>query len=131
MRGAGGTEGGVGRFLIGLAMFLVGGYLLLASIHVTSGFGLGHGLYNFGWGSITTGMVLVPFIFGVGFIFYNSKSLVGWALAGGSLLALVFGVVTSVRLTLRAMSAFELLTILVLVFGGLGLFLSSLREARS
>lgn len=128
MRGAGGTEGGSGRFLLGLAMFVGGGYLFLTSIHVRSGFGLGSSLYSFGWGSITTGMVLIPFIIGVGFLFYNSKNLIGWFLAGGSLLALTLGVITSLTFTLRPMSAFEILSILVLIFGGLGLFASSLRD---
>ncbi len=131
MRGAGGTEGGIGRFLIGLVMFVGGGYLFLQSIHVSSGFGggLGYGLYRFGWGSVTTGMILIPFIFGVGMIFYKSNNLVGWFLAVGSLVALVFGVLMSLRFRMMPMTSFELLSILVLTFGGLGLFLSSLRDS--
>jgi len=128
MRGAGGTEGGVGRFLLGLVMFVGGGYLFLRSIQVTTDFGFGYGLYRFGWGSVTTGMILIPFIFGVGLIFYKSNNLLGWFLAGGSLVAMVFGILMSLRLHIMAMSAYELLSILVLTFGGLGLFLSSLRD---
>lgn len=131
MRGAGGTEGGLGRFFIGLAMFVVGGYLFLNSIHVGSGFGFGSALYGFGWGNVTTGMVLVPFVFGVALLFYNSKSPVGWLLTCGSLLALAFGVITSLHFRMRPMTAFEILAILVLTFGGLGLFLSSLRDLSS
>lgn len=128
MHGAGGTEGGVGRFFLGLVMFVGGGYLFLRSIQVTTNFSLGHGLYNFGWGSITTGMILIPFILGVGLIFYKANNLIGWILAGGSLVALVFGVLASLRFQVFSMSAYELLSILVLCFGGLGLFLSSLRD---
>lgn len=128
MHGAGGTEGGVGRFLLGLAMFVGGAYLFLRSIQVRSDIGFGYGLYNFGWGSITTGMILIPFIIGVGLIFYKSNNLVGWILAGGSLVALVFGVLASLQFRIFPMSAFEILSILVLCFGGLGLFLSSLRD---
>ena len=129
MRGAGGTEGGVARFLIGLAMFVGGGYLFLNAIRVGSHFGgFGHALYSFGWGNVTTGMVLIPFIFGVGILFYSAKNPIGWVLTGGSLVALVFGVITSLQFNMRAMTAFELLAILVLTFGGLGLFLSSLRD---
>lgn len=132
MKGAGGTEGGVGEFLIGLFMMCGGFYLLLNSIVVSSTFGFGYPLYGFGlWGgmrSITTGMVLIPFMFGVGMIFYNGKSIVGWLLACGSVAALIFGVITSLNFSLRSMSAFDLLTILVLAMGGLGLFLRSLRS---
>ncbi|MEM9557584.1 MAG: hypothetical protein AAGC60_25215 [Acidobacteriota bacterium] len=128
MRGAGGTDGGIGRFVLGLAMFIGGGYLFLSSIYVGGGFGLGYSLFSFGWGSLTTGMVLIPFIFGVGLIFYRAKHPIGWLLAGGSLLALTFGIIQSLRLSLRPMNAFELLVILVLIFGGLGLFFSSFRD---
>ncbi|MEW6263850.1 MAG: hypothetical protein AB1641_12315 [Thermodesulfobacteriota bacterium] len=127
-RGAGGTEGGAGRFFIGLAMMIVGGYLFLDSIRVHSGFNWGLGLYHLGGFAITGGLVLVPAIFGFGLIFYNARNPLGWILAGGSILALGFGVIRSISFNLAAMSAFDLLVILVLLFGGLGLFLSSLRN---
>ena len=131
MTGAGGTEGGVGRFLIGLTMFVVGGYLFLNSIWVGSGFGFGSAVFGVGRFNVTTGMILVPFIFGVGMLFYNAKNPISWLLTLGSLAALAFGVITSLSFRMRSMSAFELLTILVLLFGGLGLFLSSLRDMAS
>ena len=135
MRGAGGTNGGTGEFLIGFLMMCGGFYMLFNSIIVTSNLGAGMRLYGFnafgGNYAVTSGMVLIPFIFGVGFIFYNSRNLLGWALAAGSLVALVFGVIASIKFTFRTMSAFDLITILILSVGGLGLFLRSLREVRS
>lgn len=128
MRGAGGTEGGVGRFFLGSVMFIGGAYLFLNSIRVDSSFGLGHGLYHFGGYTITTGIILIPLIFGIGMIFYQANNLIGWALAGGSLVAIVFGVLRSLNFRMHSMSLFELLVILVLTFGGLGLFLSSLKR---
>jgi hypothetical protein len=131
MRGAGGSEGGIGRFIIGVIMILGGGYLFLNSIIVTSGFRLGFGLYRFGGISITTGMILIPFIFGICFIFYNAKNATGWLLSGASLIMLVFGVISSVHITLKNMSIFDLIIIFVFFFGGIGLFLSSLKKYRS
>ncbi len=127
-RGAGGTKGGIGRFLLGLAMMASGGYLLLNSITVVNTFSFGMRLYRWGPVGITSGMVLVPFIFGIGMIFYNGKNPLGWGLAGGSLIALVAGAIANIRLSFASMSAFDLLVILVLLFGGVGLFLSSLQE---
>ena len=49
MGGAGGTEGGVGRFFLGLIMMIGGGYLFLNNIHVTTGFGSGYALWHV-WG---------------------------------------------------------------------------------
>jgi hypothetical protein len=130
MRGAGGTEGGIGRFFVGLIMLIVGGYLLLDAIQVRSpGFGLGYGMYSFGGFQLRTGMILIPMILGIGMIFYDAKTIVGWILAGGSLVALVGGVLSSVRFTMRPQSSFDLIVILVLVAGGAGLLLSSLKSA--
>ncbi len=127
-RGAGGTKGGVGRFFLGLAMMIAGGYLFLSSIKIVNNFSMGYSLYRVGNLSLTSGMVLVPFIFGVGLIFYNSKNFLGWLLATASLIMLLFGVIASINFRLAPISAFELITMLVLAVGGVGVFLSSLRE---
>ncbi len=131
MRGAGGTSGGVGEFLIGLVMMCGGFYMLFNNIVVRSNFGMGMRLYGFhAFGAqygITTGMVLIPFIIGIGMVFYNAKNWIGWVLVLGSLTALVFGVISSIHFSMRTMTSFELLTILVLAIGGLGLFLRSFR----
>ncbi|MFT5209861.1 MAG: hypothetical protein ACI9CE_001584 [Flavobacterium sp.] len=133
VKGAGGTNGGVGEFLMGLVMMSGGVYMLLNSIMVTTSFGYGMRLYGFsafgGSYAVTSGMVMIPFMFGVGMIFYNSRNLFGWILALGSIVALVFGVISSIQFTFKAMSAFDLIVILVLSVGGLGLFLRSLKNA--
>jgi hypothetical protein len=132
MRGAGGTSGGVSHFFIGIIMMCGGFYMLLNAITVSSNFGMGARLYGLsGFGSnigITGGMIMIPFIFGVGIIFYNSKNLLGWLLSIGSLTTLIFGVISTVRFNLRTMTSFELIVILVLAIGGLGLFLRSLKK---
>ncbi len=128
-RGAGGTDGGTGSFLIGLAMMIGGGYLLLNNIVVRPNFGFGSVAFRFGGLSVTSGMILIPFMFGVGMIFYNSRNWIGWLLACGSLLALIFGVIANMSLELTRMSAFDLIIILVLLVGGLGLFLRALRSS--
>jgi hypothetical protein len=132
MNGAGGSSGGIGSFFIGLLMMCGGFYMLLNAITVSSNFGLGSRFYSVSaYGSnvgITGGMVLIPFIFGVGLIFYNSKNILGWLLSIGSLTALIFGVISTVRFSLRTMSSFDLIVILVLAVGGLGMFLRSLRK---
>jgi hypothetical protein len=56
-RGAGGTPGGVGQFFIGLTMAVVGGYLLLNQVQVTTSF------WNFGrYGGF--GLTLLPLLVG-------------------------------------------------------------------
>lgn len=135
MNGAGGSSGGIGHFFIGLIMMCGGFYMLFNAIVVTSKFGLGYRLYSFhamgGAFSLTGGMVLIPFLFGVGMVFFNARNILGWILALGSLVALVFGVISSINFVFKPMTAFELIVILVLCVGGLGLFLRSLKALDS
>ncbi len=128
MRGAGGTNGGEWSFLIGLVMMIAGFYLLLNSIVISTHFGFGMRLYGIGGFAITSGILMIPFIAGVIFLFYNSKNPIGWLLALGSLVALIVGVLVNAEFRLANMSAFNLIVILVLSFGGLGLFLRSLKH---
>lgn len=131
MNGAGGSSGGIGHFFIGLLMMCGGFYMLLSAITVTSSFGFGAQLYSFSsFGNsigITGGTIMIPFIFGIGMIFFNSKNIFGWLLTIGSITALIFGVISTVRFSLRTMTSFDLVVILVLAVGGLGLFLRSLK----
>ena len=113
-------------------MMCVGFYLLLQSIVVTQNFGWGGGLYHlpvFGNAvPVTGGMILIPLMAGVGMIFFNARNLIGWALAVGSLAALIAGVIASLQFTVRNLSLFDMIVMLVLCMGGTGLFLRSLRD---
>lgn len=129
MNGAGGTSGGTGQFFLGLILMCGGFYLLLNSVEVSSSFGLGTRLFGVGGYGITGGIVLIPLVIGIAMIFYDARSALGWLLAVGAFAALVLGVIASVNMALRTMPAFELICILALAFGGLGLFLRSLRSA--
>jgi hypothetical protein len=71
--GAGGTSGGTTRFVLGIALFVAGLYLLLKNIYVQNNFGFGNAMYAFGGFSITSGMLLIPFVIGVAMLFFNYK----------------------------------------------------------
>ena len=81
--------------------------------------------------NVTTGMILIPFMFGVTIVFYNGRSKTGWAPAIGSVIALIAGVIANLTLQFASLSPFDLLVILVLLFGGIGLFLGSLRRLQT
>lgn len=130
-RGAGGSDGGATGFVVGFVMMCAGGYLLLRGITIRPQFGLGQSAFSLGGWQVTSGMVLVPFMFGVGIVFYDARKWYGWALAVGSLVALIFGVIANLNFQFARMSAFDLIVILVLLVGGIGLFLRSLRASQS
>ncbi len=123
-RGAGGTEGGVGMFLTGFAMAVAGGYLLTNQVTVTSG-------YWHLWGYNAFGLSLLPFVVGIGFLFFNGKSPVGWVLTIAGAVILFIGIIANLQIYFRATSLFNTLVMLVLLLGGIGLVARSLRPARS
>lgn len=120
MKGAGGTPGGVGLFLGGLAMMVAGGYLLLQQVQVHSGF--------WGWfGPNTFGLTLVPLLVGIGFLFFDGKSFVGWFLAGAGALIIVAGIIANLQIWFRPTSLYNTLMMLGLLAGGIGLVARSLK----
>lgn len=131
IRGAGGTPGGVGHFFLGLAMIIGGVLLFLSSVHVTNVFSFDYALFRYGPVRLTNGVLLLPFCLGVAMVFFNARSLLGWLLTLGSLAVICVGLIVSVRFSFVGMSMLDLLSILLLIAGGAGLFLGSLRSTRT
>jgi hypothetical protein len=120
-RGAGGTPGGLGQFLLGLAMAAAGGYLLTQQVTVTSGY------WNLG-GHNTFGLSLLPLLFGVALLFFNGRSILGWTLLVAGAAIILAGILMNLQIYFQNTSLFNTLVMLVLLFGGLGLIARSLRS---
>ncbi len=119
--GAGGTPGGVGQFLFGFALAVAGGWLLMNQVTVSSGSWMFFGYDAFG-------MSLIPFIIGVGMLFFDGRSVIGWLLLTASLVIVLAGIIANLHIYFRPTSLFNTLLILVLLFGGIGLLARSLRS---
>lgn len=126
--GAGGTPGGVGVFLLGFAMACAGGWLITNQVTVTSEYfasGFMVPIINFRMNSF--GLSLIPFIVGIGFLFFNGKSVAGWLLTIAGLVIILVGILMSLHIYFQPTSLFNTLMMLVLLFGGLGLICRSLK----
>ncbi len=120
MPGAGGTQGGVGEFFLGLAMAVAGGYLLTSQVTVSSGF--------WGWfGPQTFGLSLLPLVVGCGLLFFDSGSRWGWGLVLGGALIVLLGILMNLRIYFEPTSLFNTIFMLVLLAGGLGLVARALK----
>src|SRR5262249_35571217 len=120
--GAGGTPGGIGIFLLGFAMACAGGWLLTNQVTVTGNYlGSTFMVPMIGYQMHSFGLSLIPFIAGIGFLFFNGKSIVGWLLSIGGLAIIVAGILMSLHIYFQPTSLFNTLLMLVLLFGGLGL----------
>jgi hypothetical protein len=120
VKGAGGTPGGLGSFLAGAAMTVVGGYLLLTRVTVTSG----------GWrfyGYSAFGLSLFPLLIGIAVLFFNGRSVLGWLLTGAGALIILAGIIANLHIYFQPSSLFDTLLMLGLIAAGVGLVARSLR----
>jgi len=104
-RGAGGTTGGLGEFVTGLALCAIGTYLLLGRVTVHTSF------WHIAGGGSAFGITLIPMMIGVAVLFFNGKSVLGWVLTAAG-----FGASLMTTLIMLGMMA-----------AGLGLIVRSLR----
>ena len=121
MRGAGGTPGGLGEFLLGLGLIVAGGYLFMQQVVVSSG----HWTL---WGYDAFGLSLVPFLIGLGVVFYNGKSVLGWFLVSAGILIILAGIIANLRVYFAATSLYNTLAMLGMIAIGVGLVARSVRE---
>jgi hypothetical protein len=120
MSNVGGTPGGLGHFLIGLAMACVGGYLLTNQVMVVGSY------WNF-YGTNSFGITLIPMLIGAGMLFANGRSIIGWLLTVAGALFILAGVIANLHIYFQPTSLFNTIVMLVLLMGGLGLIARALR----
>ena len=113
-KGAGGSPGGVGMFVFGLALAIAGGYLIMNQVQVTSA-------YWHWWGTNTFGITLIPLVIGIGLLFFNGKSIIGWVLAGAGAVIIFVGILANLEIYFRQTSLFNVIVMLTLFAAGLGL----------
>ena len=101
-------------------MIVAGGYMLTTHVTVTSGFWTV-------WGYNAFGISLIPFIFGVAILFFNGRSVLGWLLLLGGVVIILTGILMNLQIYFQHANLFELIVMLVLLFGGLGLLARSFR----
>ena len=117
----GGTPGGLGHFLMGFAMTCTGAYLL--ANHVTVG-----GSYWSFYGTNSFGITLLPMMIGIGMLFFNGRSVLGWLLTVAGALFILGGVIANMHIYFQPTSLFNVIVMLVLLFGGIGMVARALRS---
>ena len=119
LRGAGGTPGGIGEFVIGLIMVIVGAYLITNQVVVVTGF------WSM-WGYNAFGLSLIPLIFGIGILFFNGKSIIGWFLLAAGVIIIFTGILMNLHIYFERTSLFNTILMFVLLAGGIGLIVRGL-----
>jgi len=96
------------QFFGGIGLLLVGLFLLFNHVHVTSGYAS-----LWGWSGNSIGYLMLPFLLGVGWIFYNAKSVWGWLISAVSLVMIVFSIISGLRIWFAPISMIDLMIMLV------------------
>jgi hypothetical protein len=69
----------------------------------------------------TFGLTLVPMLFGVGLLFWNGRSVLGWLLTVAGALFILAGVIANMHIHFERTSLFNTILMLILLVSGLGL----------
>ena len=106
--------------LAGIGLIIVGGFLFLNNVVVTSGFWslFGHSAF---------GMTLVPVFIGILMLFVNRKSMWGWILAGGGSAIIIAGVIADLHVFFKPTSLFNTILMIGMIAAGLGLVIRSIK----
>src|ERR1700726_2004704 len=120
IRDVGGTSGGLGMFLLGLAMACIGGFLITDKVTIV-------GSYWSFWGGSSFGITLLPMLIGVAILFWNGKSTIGWILTFAGALFIFAGIIANMHIYFQPTSLFNTMVMLILLVGGLALVARSLR----
>jgi hypothetical protein len=116
----GGTSGGLGEFLIGVLLIIVGFYMIFTNTIVFTSFWYFQG-YNL------LGPLIIVFMLGLVFLSIHSGSRLGWFLCGGAVLAITVGILMNLQFHFRGITLLSALIMFGFPAVGFGLVLRGLR----
>ena len=116
----GGTSGGLGEFLTGLLLMIVGFYMIFTNTIVYTSF------WNM-YGYSLLGPLIILFMVGLVFLFVDGHSWMGRLVCSGSLLAMVIGIIMNLRFHFKGITLLSALIMFGLPAVGLGLIIRSLK----
>jgi hypothetical protein len=82
---------------------------------------------GFGGAGRSFGISLIPLLFGVGILFVNGKSVIGWLLSVGGLLFILAGILMNLDIYFQQTTLMHTLVMLFMIAAGLGLIVKGLR----
>jgi cytochrome c oxidase subunit IV len=73
----------------------------------------------------------LPLLFGVGILFVNGRSILGWLLAVGGLLFILAGILINLDIYFERTTLMNTLVMLVMIAAGFGLIVKGLRPHKT
>ncbi len=113
-------------FLVGLALLCGGLFLIFQNTTLSTNFTL-MDIMGF---TPPFGVVLIPFIIGVGVLFFNEKSFIGWLLTIMGLVVIVLGILMGLRVYFNRITLAQGLIMFGMAAAGAGLTLKAVAGKR-
>lgn len=116
----GGTSGGLGEFLTGCVLMLVGFYMIFTNTVVYTSF----------WsmrGYSLLGPLIILFMVGLVFLFVDGHSWIGRLVCGGAILAMTVGIIMNLRFHFKGITLLSALIMFGLPAVGFGLIIRALK----
>lgn len=109
------------KFFAGIIMLVAGLYWFMSSVTVTTGF------YSLRIGSFSAGgLVVVPFIAGICWMFANPDSIVAKIITVLGIVIILASIIAGTRFIFHRRNLYEYLLMLVFIFGGAAIILKIL-----
>ncbi len=111
------------EFYIGLILLALGLFFILNKTVVSSGFGFYS--WRIGNFSISSGLIVIPLIAGIIWLFYNPKSILAKILSILGGIFIIASIIMNIDIRFTTTSMFDYIIMLILMAAGAGLLLKS------
>lgn len=109
-------------FLLGIVMLGVGCFLVARNTYVTASWYS----WRIGGVGLPTGVVAIPFLVGIGMLFYNSKSKIAYTVLILGAAFILVTIILSVHIRFATTDLYTYILMFGCIFGGLGFLLRSI-----
>lgn len=109
-------------FFLGLLLLGIGLFMVFQMTDVQTSW---HTWYIGSWG-VPTGVVVIPLLIGIGMLFFNFKSIIGWIVSVLGIAIILVTIIMSVEFVFRRTSLFLYILMFGTILAGTGLLLRSL-----
>ena len=110
------------NFFMGLILLAAGIFIIMKNTYV----GLSWYQWRIGGFGMPTGAILLPLFVGIGLLFFNSKSIIGWIVTVVGIVIIILSIILSVQIRFATTSMYMFVLMFGCTFAGAGLLLRSL-----
>lgn len=110
------------NFFLGLILLAAGIFLVFQNTRVMASWHV----WRVGGIGVPSGAVAVPLLIGIGMLFYNAKSIIGWLLTIIGVVLLLVSIIFSIKIVFTTTSLFIYVLMFGAILAGTGLLLKAL-----